>query len=638
MMRLLKESFVPVLLVITSIFMLVYYSNYVASLDAEQVTVITIPAHIAQQEGELDDVLSNEVSDDEEMQQVAVLRVDEAEAEQAYALLQKRQWLMAEQSYLELFKSFDSSQSRADFAYVYYKQKAYEPALQQLTLALAQKPVYLAAYYYRAKVYSRMKDYVGAEKDYLFFIKQLPQHFYAHFRLGSIKYKQQSFHEAIKYFDLASKLAPGKNKSRALLYLAKSYQQLGKEFYPKARDAYQASIRVAPGEINPRLGMASLLPDTEQGRVDAEEIYMQVLNLRPNESRAYSRLAAIYNKQGRDKDAQTAYEKSVEFNPSSASARYNLGLLLLKKKKWQEAIDQFQAVLNIDTNNAKAHFNLGRSYYKLKNYEQALKHYQNALSLRSGDYPEVAVNLGLIYSAQNQYDKAIEIYKAALEKNVESASLHYNLGLTYFKSGQAEKSMASYLLAIKYRPKYAQAWYNIARIHSLNENYEAAVAAYRKALEINPGYRSAQLNLAVALTRLGEPEQAELIYRQVLTNSPRYFSAWLNLGLVLMDQERNEEAEDVFYQASQLDAEDDKVISLLARSLRNQNKLSDSEKYYRIALDMKPDSKRYRLEYIRVLIQQKKYERASIEVEKGIKLFPSSERMKKELENLNTRP
>jgi len=631
----LRESFIPVLLVIAGIFLLVYYSNYVADLDAEQVTVIEISSYTAQQADDQNDVMVVDVSEDEENNQIAIMRTDQAEFARAYDLLKAKQWLAAEQVYQDVLKNVESSQARADLAYVYYKMEKYKQALQQLNLALDTKPVYLAVYYYRAKIYAKMSRYDEAEKDYEFFIKRFPQHYYAHFRLGVIKFNRDKHEESVEIFSRAAELASGKNKSKALYYLGKNYQRLGEKFYPEARAAYDASIRIAPAEVNPRMGIASLLPDNEQGRIEAEEIYDQVLKLKPNAPRAYSRLAAIYKKQGRKQEAQAAYEKAVEFNPSYVSARYNLGLLLLAKKKWQEALDQFQAVVNIDANNARAFFNLGRAHYRLKNYEHALSHYQKALTLRKGDYPEVAINLGLIYSAKKEYQKAIDIYKEALLKDPESAKLHYNLGLAFLKSDQIDAAMSSYLLAIKFNPEYEQAWYNVARIHSKNKKYEDAISAYRKALSIKPGYRSAQLNLAVALTRLGKLDQAESVYRQVLSDSPRYFSAWLNLGLVLIDQKRYNEAEDVFYQASQLDAEDDKSISLLAKSLRYQDDLLEAEKYNRIALDMKPDNKRYRLEYIRVLIQQKKYKQARIEAEKGMKLFPKSNLIKKELDNIN---
>ena len=404
MIRLMKESFVPVLLVIAGIFILVYYSNYIADMDAEQVTVIEIPVQILQQDDGLDSSAhADNDSEEEELDQISMMRNHEPEFDSAYALMKSKQWLAAETSYLKIFQNKDSSQARTDLAYVYYKKKDYEQALQQFELALDQKPVYLSAYYYRAKTNIRLKKFAEAEKDYLSYIKYFPQHYYAHYRLGFLYLTQKDFTKAVDLFSRASTLASGRNKSRALYFLAKSYQRSGKEYKSQAIEAYQSSIRVSPGETNPRMGIASLLPDTKEGRLEAEELYDQVLRLKPNESRAYFNLAVIYNKQGRSQEAQRAYEKAVEFNPSYVIARYNLGLMLLDKKKWRAAAEQFQAVVNTDPKNAKAYFNLGRAQYRLKDYEQALSNYQRALEKRNGDYPEVAINLGLIYSAKKRF-------------------------------------------------------------------------------------------------------------------------------------------------------------------------------------------------------------------------------------------
>ena len=85
---------------------------------------------------------------------------------------------------------------------------------------------------------------------------------------------------------------------RPCIYSVKVTRSLGTKYYAQAEDAYQRSIRVFPGNIKPRMGLASLLPDNEQGRLEAEEIYQQVLQLKPNYSPAYFLLASIYSQSG----------------------------------------------------------------------------------------------------------------------------------------------------------------------------------------------------------------------------------------------------------------------------------------------------------------------------------------------------
>ena len=415
MTRLLNESFIPILLVISSIFLVIFYSNYVADLDADQVTVIEIPSAAIQQGADQELIVEEEL-----FTQVEKLRVDDPVYSDAYQLIRNKQWQKAEKSYLELINLYDTSQARTELGYIYFKLDDYENAADQLVKALNKKTVYLPAYYYRAKNWGKMKSYEAAALDYLTYIKYFPGDFSAHFNLAMIRLKQQQYERAIASFKTASELAPGRKKSKALYFLGKSYQSLGPDSYLDAAQAYQQSIRIFPGNIKPRIGLASLLPDTEQGREEAENIYQQVLLLKPNYSQAHFLLAGIHSRQGNQREAIVAYAKAIEFNPSHIAARFNLGLILLDKKKWSEAADQFQAIMNINPQHARACFNLGRANYRLKNYDQALKNYKTALSLKNGDYPEVAINLGLIYSAKKDYETAIEVYKEALKKHNNS--------------------------------------------------------------------------------------------------------------------------------------------------------------------------------------------------------------------------
>lgn len=629
MTRILNESFIPVLLVFIAIFVLVFYSNYLADIDAEAITVIEIPS-VSTLQSEDDDVAI-----EESFSQVEKLRAIDPVYIDAYEIIKNKQWGLAEKEYLLLINKHDTSQARTELGYIYYKQNKYKQADIQLKKALKLTPIYIAANFYHAKTLKKLEMYDEAEKSYLKYIKHFPIHFSAHFNVGMIQLKQENYLKAVASFKTASSLAPGKSKSKAMYYLGKSYQKLGAGYYGKALEAYQSSIRVFPGNVKPRMGVASLLSDDEEGRNKAEKLYLQIIDLKANYSPAYLMLAGIYKEQGRFRDAVSFYTKAIEYNPSNNAARYNYGLMLLDQKNWTEAADQFHSVTRSDAQHAKAYFNLGRANYRLKFYTQALDAYQQALKLKNNDYPEVMVNMGLVYSAKKDYAKAIELYKKALSKNIKSAKLYYNIGLAYTKSKKYDDALNAFKQAIKNRPGYSQAWYNIGLIYGRDDNHQSAIDAYTRAIKIKPDYRSAQLNLAVSLKRNKRLKEAEEVYREVLESNPRYAAAWINLGLVLMEQGLFSHAEEVLFQALELEMSNDRVTGYLARSLLMQGKYDDAVKYYRITLDINPLNKRFRLEYVRALKGQGDLMLAKTEVEKAIKLNPDYITLKNELKKIN---
>lgn len=419
MSRVLNESFIPILLVFSAIFIAVFYSNYVADIDAEQITVIEVPSINSIQGDE-----ENYVIEEESFSQVEKLRKNDPVYTEAYEKIKNKNWKEAKKEYLKLIDSNDTSQARTELGYVLYKKNEFYEAEKHLIKALRNNPVYVPAYFYLAKTLRKLGEIEEAEENYNVYLKHFPIHFSAQFNLGMLQLKQNKNLHAIETFKKASGLAPGRSKSKAMYFLGKSYQKLGVGYYEKAKQAYQISVRVSPGNIKPRMGMASLLPDSDEGNAEAEEIYHQVIKLKENHSPAYFMLASIYKIQGKEREAITSYEKAIEYNPANVPARYNYGLLLLSKKKWSEASDQFHAIVNINPGHEKAYFNLGRANFKLKFYDQALEYYQAALKLKNGDYPEVLLNIGLIYSAKKEYTKAIDIYKKSIEKNSESAKTH----------------------------------------------------------------------------------------------------------------------------------------------------------------------------------------------------------------------
>lgn len=629
MTRIFNESFVPVLLVFVAIFALVFYSNYVADINADVITVIEIPS-VSTLQNEDDDVAI-----EESFYQVEKLRTIDPVYVDAYERIRNKQWRLAEEDYLLLINKNDTSQARTELGYIYYKQNKYKQADEELKRALKISPTYIAAHFYLAKTLKKLEMYGEAEKSYLRYIKYFPIHFSAHFNVGMIQLKQEEYLKAVDSFEVASGLAPGRSKSKAMYYLGKSYQKLGVGYYDKALDAYQASIRVFPGNVKPRMGLASLLSDDEDGRDQAEEIYLQVINLKANYSPAYLMLAGIYKEQGRVRDAISFYTKAIEYNPANNTSRYNYGLMLLEHKKWTEAADQFHAITRSDSQHEKAYFNLGRANYRLKLYTQALDAYQKALKLKAGDYPEVLVNMGLVYSAKKDYLKAIELYKMALSENDQSAKLYYNIGLAYSKSKKIDDALKAFNQAIKKRPDYYQAWYNIGLIYGRQGNHQSAIEAYSRAINIKPDYRSAQLNLAVSLKRSKRLKEAEDVYREVLESNPRYAAAWINLGLILMEQDLYSDAEEVLFQALELETTNDRVTGFLARSLLKQEKFDDAVKYYRITLDINPLNKKFRLEYVRALKNQGDLLLAKSEVDKAMKLNPDSLSLAKELKKIN---
>ena len=108
-------------------------------------------------------------------------------------------------------------------------------------------------------------------------------------------------------------------------------------------------------------------------------------------------------------DAEVAYRKAIDAAPTQevGLSYYNLGNTLMSQSKFQEAMHEYARAADVETDKGKQ--------------AQALH------------------NMGVIFQADKQYDKAIEMYKRALRNNPKDDETRYNLALALQQKQQQDQ-------------------------------------------------------------------------------------------------------------------------------------------------------------------------------------------------------
>ena len=108
-------------------------------------------------------------------------------------------------------------------------------------------------------------------------------------------------------------------------------------------------------------------------------------------------------------DAEIAYRKAIDNTPKEeiGISYFNLGNSLVNQSKYQEAIKEFAQAANVETD---------------KN--------RKAQSLH---------NMGVIFQADQQLDKAIDVYKEALRNNPKDDETRYNLALALKQKSEQDQ-------------------------------------------------------------------------------------------------------------------------------------------------------------------------------------------------------
>lgn len=139
----------------------------------------------------------------------------------------------------------------------------------------------------------------------------------------------------------------------------------------------------------------------------------------------------ICNKEiGNFKDSISDFQSAIGIFPDRAEAHNCLGLSYFKKKSYQLALDEFQRAIHASDNPANYYNNLALAHYYLGNTEEALKNYMEAIKKDPND-PCFYFNRGNSYLAKQMYVEAHEDYDRAIERNPKNPEYWHNKGLAF---------------------------------------------------------------------------------------------------------------------------------------------------------------------------------------------------------------
>jgi len=84
---------------------------------------------------------------------------------------------------------------------------------------------------------------------------------------------------------------------------------------------------------------------------------------------------------------------------------------------------------------------------------------------------------------ENDFDKAMSLYKKLLNSVKENSNLYYNLGVIYLRKGRYKKAIEEFKKATRINPKNADAYYNLGIIYeSFLGDRNEAIDYYKKYL------------------------------------------------------------------------------------------------------------------------------------------------------------
>lgn len=154
-------------------------------------------------------------------------------------------------------------------------------------------------------------------------------------------------------------------------------------------------------------------------------------------------------------------------------------------------------------------------------YERAVSVYKKAIKLNPSS-GTAHFMLGLSHFDQSKYKEAEEELREALKNEADDASsVHYNLAGCLLNLRKRREAISECKKAIKIEPRAADYHTLLAGIYASDiGKYEEAVNEYKKAIKIDPEDTEARLKLGLCYEKMGRKQEAKECFQKVLELSP----------------------------------------------------------------------------------------------------------------------
>ncbi len=381
-----------------------------------------------------------------------------------------------------------------------------------------------------------------------------------HADIADIKVKIGQIPEALEYINKAIALDPAYRPPYVLGGVLMTAAGKDRE----AVDYLRTAVKLDPAKEDAYLHLVLSLTRLFEYE-EAVSTLKALVKLNPDSVLGYYYLGRTYSQMKLYRDALGYFAKVLELRPEFDQAVIDKAATHEALSEYPEAIEAYRSLVDQDDQRPAVLQRLIQLLLQQRRFPEALEYLRLAAQSSLGGQ-ETIRKIGLVHLELEQYDEAITVFGAMLDKDPTADNIRIYRGIAYEEKGDLGNALAEFSKISRNSPQFYEAVSHKALILKEQGNVEAAIAVLKDEISANPHNLELYLNLSSLYESIDRPQAA----LDILHENERYFLKeprfHFRVGVLLDKLGKRTESINEMKQVLQLDPKDAQALNYLGYS------------------------------------------------------------------------
>ena len=233
-----------------------------------------------------------------------------------------------------------------------------------------------------------------------------------------------------------------------IIYMNLSRFYCKKDNYEKAKEILKIAIEKFPNSYYLHKELGNVYEKNGNDKIAVDEL-IRASEINEEDDKLKIKTAELLTQQSRTNEAEIVLNNMLKTDPKNYNASLMLSDLLYEKGNYMDAITVCMQSLNYNTDQYEIYYNLGILFTAINDFQTAREYYQKAAELNSLLY-HAKYNLGQIALLYNELEEAEDYFNQCIDEDDISDDVYYYLSYLSMLKGDREEAIQYLNISVEF--------------------------------------------------------------------------------------------------------------------------------------------------------------------------------------------